>query len=427
MNPLTLVANPKIRGELARALNLITDVQLNLFRDTPAPTREDILSQFSLRMQQRGVVAIDDTEIVDIARELLGSTLDTFNDPFANYVTPESLKKYKQRRNGQFVGIGVKFRARKESYPVVIGPLTGGPLEHANIKPGDQIRAIDGVDLFASSSEDIGEKLRGKEGSSVRLQLARTKPDQIITLDAVRQKVKLSYLRVEVLDGNVGYIKISRFAAKTHLMVEKYLRQLLLAGVVGIILDLRDNPGGSTLAARATVSLFQEDRHVYAEQYKSGAVRLLPRIGNKVTDLPVAVLANEKSMSSAEIVAGALQVSARAKIVGAPTYGKGLIQRVFDLKPPLGGAIRATIAVYATLDETLIHGVGIVPDIYVASAKGDFFVETGSLNISAAAQTYRRQLLHENIYQRYDADEAAALIQQTDEQLERAVMYLRNL
>jgi len=426
MNPIPAIQDPKLRGEFMRAINIVVNVQLGMFRESPAPTKDDLLTDFMALYDHLNKDALSKDAIVQTARTVLSKNLDSFNDPFANYVSPQALEKYKQRRGGKLVGVGIKFRARKNAYPVIIGPLLGGPLEHANLKPGDEIKKIDGVDQFGVDSKTIASSLKGSAKSKVSMHATRANLAQPIEIEMQRQQVDLHYARAEILPGEIGYIKISRFGGKTHLRVQTLLQGLLEQNATALVLDLRDNPGGSTKAARAIVSLFSDDPHVYAEQFKSGKTRLLPRIGKVMTKLPLSVLVNEKSMSSSEIVAGALQVAERATIVGTPTYGKGLIQRVFDLQPPLSGAIRATIAAYATLNEVLIHGVGIVPDIYIPTAEAEVFREVGSLNISAAARRYRRELLNLDLRSRYDVAKAEQLINQVDSQLESAISALKD-
>jgi len=409
MDYLSDVTNKRLRGEFVRALQTIDTMQLTTFRESPATPRADILQSFKAKFDQRinqGETGGDELQ-VSIMRDMLGEILESYNDPYANYVNPESLKRYYQRRKGNFVGIGVKFRSRKGRYPVVIGALTGGPLANANVKPGDRILSIEGKDQLDASATDVSGALKGEQGSEVNLVLGRAVPNAEsdamteISLVATRQPVKLEYVRSEIVEGNIGYLKVSRFGANSHKALSLQIQQLLAQKVRGFVLDLRDNSGGSTRAARAMVSMFSDAEWIYCEQMQSGNTRELPRHGERLTDLPLVVLINEKSMSSSEIVAGAFKAEGSATIVGAPTYGKGLIQRVFNLKAPLGGAVRTTIAAYATPDHVLIHGLGVVPDIFVESAPHFLFRETGSLNISDDARRYKRSLLEEDLDEKH--------------------------
>ena len=352
-------------------------------------------------------------------REVLLESLEIYNDPFATYINPQQLKNYNNKRKGNLLGVGIKFRAYDEDYPVILGALLGGPLE-GRVQPGDRMITIDGVDQQGAKSSQVGRALKGKEGSSVNV-LLRSKKGEERAITATRSQIKLLYARAEMLENQVGYIKISRFGGNTHVTVRGLLQDLLQQGAQSLVLDLRDNPGGSTRAARGIVSLFVDKQNVYCERYEAGGMRELPHEGEKLTDLPLSVVVNEHSMSSSEIVAGALQDYGRATLVGAPTYGKGLIQKVFNLKAPLGGAVRTTIAAYATPSHTLIHGVGVTPDIFEATAEESMFRETGSLNVSADTRAYKRRLLEQRIVEENEQKRADYLIALKDEQLLRAI------
>ena len=445
VSELNEVENLPLRSEFLRAINLITTTQLTLFLDREAPTRESMVADFKQRLISlpTGVnsssVAVTTTETTTVdtvqtdaqataqaklMREVLLEALGIFNDPFATYINPEQLKRYYNKRTGNLLGIGVKFRAFDDAYPVIIGPLLGGPLDNSAMSPADKIVEIAGRDQFGASSSDVSAELKGEEGTTVQLKLRRADGEDYL-LDATRSQIQLKYARAEMLDDKVGYLRVSRFGGATHTTVRALLEELLVQGAERLVLDLRDNPGGSTRAARGIVSMFVDKQNVYCERYEAGGMRELPHEGEKLTDLPLAVLINEASMSASEIVAGALQDYGRATVVGAPTYGKGLIQKVFNLKAPLGGAVRTTIAAYATPSHTLIHGVGVTPDVYEPTAPRHLFRETGSLNISAAALKFKRELLEERLRNDYDSEEAERLIAHKDSQLIRGIEELK--
>lgn len=404
------------RAQTLKALDIIDSTQLNVFLQRELPTREKLLSDIDT------LESLPLGDAVAGMQAILNNVLDIYNDPFANYINPKQHKSYTQRRTGGFVGIGFKFRVTKDAYPFVIGPLLGGPLENANIKTGDTIIKIDDADIKAKSSSEVSALLKGEANSMVTLQLLRD--DQIHDLEAKRQPVQLHYARSAVLDSNIGYIKISRFGGKTHERVKSLLEGLLTQGIKGIVVDVRDNPGGSTRAARNIMSLFDEAPYVFCEQYKSGKVKQLPREGETLTNLPMVVLVNEHSMSSSEILAGALQDYKRATVIGAPTYGKGLIQRVFPLAEPLGGAVRTTIAMYGTPSHRLLHGRGLVPDIYVPTPAHRLYRETGSINISDQARSFRRSLYLEELKAHHGAEKVKLFDQIPDTQLQQALFHL---
>lgn len=405
--------------EFTRALGIIEQTQLNIFTQQQPKSTQQILTESNRQL----AVATDQTARIETMRNVLSEAIDQYNDQYANYITPEALKRYREQRTGSYHGIGLKFRAMADDYPLVIGPLTGGPLENSNLQPGDQIIKADDTDLKGMSSSEIVKRLKGPEATVVNLQLNRNGISHTVT--ATRSPVKLEYARAEVIDGDIGYLKISRFGGNTHEKVRQLVKQLLNQSVSAFVLDLRGNPGGSTRAARSITSIFIRQEHVYCERYKSGERRLLPRHGNHLTDLPLAVLVNGDSMSASEIVAGALQTFDRGVIVGEPTFGKGLVQKVFNLAQPLGGAIRTTIAEFATPNGKPIHAAGIVPDKYIRTDADFMFQRTGSLNISDRARAYQRVLLEQRVRKDYpDTDEK--LIAAADQQLQMAITTIRH-
>ena len=404
------------RQQCLRALDIIDSSQLDVFLQRDLPTRSALLAQIE---QLRPLPVV---QAVEGMRTVISDLLSVYNDPFANYINPKQHKQYTQKRKGGFVGLGLKFRTRKDNYPVVIGPLLGGPLEHQNINTGDEIIKVGELDVFNLPSGEIGNAMRGTPASSVLLTLKRN--NKTFLLEATRTAVKVYYARASMLNERVGYIRISRFGGSTHEKVKLLLKDLLTRSMQALVLDLRDNPGGSTRAARNIMSLFERAPWVYCEKYKSGKVRKLPREGDTITDIPLVVLVNEYSMSSSEILAGALQSYKRAKLVGTPTYGKGLIQKVFPLAEPIGGAVRTTIAMYGTPSHQLIHGRGLLPDLYVPSAPARLFMESGSLNISDEARSFRKGLTLTQLHGQYSENQLTALKQLPDTQLQTALSLL---
>jgi len=412
-------------SEFERALDLIEQTQLEIFIQEAPKQNAEVLRELNARFESSNHPLKElpgTSREVAIMRELLSETIDQFKDQYANYISPEQLKTYGERRSGSYVGVGLKFRSVTGDYPLVIGPLLGGPLENSNIHPGDRLVAIDEFDLKGSSTKQIKRHLKGAPDTTFMLTVERKKSRH--TVSSKRRAVDLHYARSEILRGDIGYIKISRFGGKTHERVETLLVELIGSGITSIILDLRDNPGGSTRAARATVSMFSDEPYVYCEKYKSGEVRQLPRYGAHLTDLPLAVLVNGESKSSAEIVAGALQGHKRGLLIGSPTFGKGLVQRVFRLADPIGGALRTTIARFGSPGHGLIHDNGIVPDITIETKADFMFRESGSLNIDADTRAYQRLLLERQVRKKYrgkDSEQAARLIAADDKQLQTAI------
>ena len=425
--PSRAAVKTKPYAEFVKALNIVEQTQLTIFTDTQPPSKGDVIKQFN-ELVKKAELELDSTDSdyasalaekrIGIMRDLLFQTIDQYNDQYANYIFPDALKKYNSRRNGNFLGVGLKFRTVEDSYPVAIGPLIGGPMDGKDIMPGDKLVSVDSKSLKSLSSSETVKALKGPENSIATIEILRDGKSH--TIEVNRSAVELHYSHASLLEHNIGYIKVSRFGSKTHLRVGKQLTQLINDGASSFILDLRDNPGGSTRAARAIVSMFSKEQNIYCERYKTDVVKQLPRHGEHVTDLPLAVLINGESMSSSEIVAGAIKSYERGIIIGSPSYGKGLIQRVFKLAEPLGGAVRSTIAAFGTPDHQPIHGAGIVPDVYVETESDFMFRRTGSLNISADARAFQRTLLEQSV-EKNEPEKAQEHIAAKDVQLQTAI------
>jgi len=196
------------RAQCLKALDIIDGTQLSVFLQRELPTRDELITQID------GLESQPLDEAVNAMQALLNEVLSVYNDPFANYINPKQHKAYTQRRTGGFVGVGLKYRAIDDDYPLLIGPLLGGPLEHQNLKPGDKIISADEIDLKSKSSQDVSGYLKGEPNSSVILRFERNGEQHEI--DAKRQAVQLHYARAEMLESNIGYLKVSRFGGKTH-------------------------------------------------------------------------------------------------------------------------------------------------------------------------------------------------------------------
>ncbi len=406
----------ELRTELKRALGIIDETQLELFRQGPLMSSDE---------RERRIDDILSHETSDIklavskARTLLADVQRAYGDPFANYISPVNHSSYQRNRSGNLVGIGIKFRSRDKDYPVVIGPLLGGPLDNFDIQPGDALKSVAGESLFGASARQVRSKLSGPARSRVSVTLGRGE-SITTTLEVERRSVELHYARETLLADNIAYIKISRFGTDTFERVKTFVLDFERQGVRAYILDLRDNPGGSTRAARIIMSMFDDASWVYCEQYKGGRSRQLPREGEQISKAPLAILINERSMSSSEILAGALQARKRATLVGAPSFGKGLIQKVYPLKAPIEGAVRTTIATYATPDNLPLHARGLTPDIYVPTAPHELYRETGSLNVSEQTRVFRASLNADRLREKIGSKDAEAILAVADMQLQVA-------
>ena len=286
-------------------------------------------------------------------------------DPFSSFFTPKQYESFKQETQGEFGGVGIEIGMEK-GRPVVISPIEGTPAFKAGIKPGDVILEINGEDTSNMSLIDVVQRIRGKVGTKVQLTIYRKGMEKPMKIELERALIKIESVRWTTL-GDVGYIKISQFNENAGVQVEKALKELTSQRVKGIILDLRNDPGGLLSEAVNVADLFlPEGKLVVYTRGRNGETqkyfaRRKPVVPN---DLPVIVLINKGSASASEIVAGALQDYKRAIILGEKSFGKASVQNIIPLED--GSALKLTVAYYYTPLGRLIHNRGIVPDVQVA-------------------------------------------------------------
>lgn len=309
---------------------------------------------------------------------------EALGDPFSSYLTQEEYDEGLAGLASEFEGIGAVMAAqdRDGASCVLAGPacrltvervLAGSPAQAAGLVAGDVLVAVDGVAVDGQGLDEVVRRVRGPRGTPVTLTLQRA--GEGLELEVVRDVVRTEDVRTEVLaDGRVAYLRVEGFSANVAADFRQALKGHLDAGVERFVIDLRDDPGGYVDAAVSLVSQFVPSGPVYWELGPGGEPRAIETTGDGLATEPsirVAVLVNPGSASASEIVAGALQDSGRATIVGQRTFGKGSIQQ-WHLLPGEGGGVRISIARWLTPSQRSIDGAGIVPDVEVeAAAIGD--------------------------------------------------------
>jgi carboxyl-terminal processing protease len=320
--------------------------------------------------------AVDrDTLIAGAIRGMISS----LGDPFSAYLTPEEYKASLQGINGQFEGIGAEIGTRQADGTIgctplgpscrliVTRPIPGSPAEKAGVLADDAVLATDGTALDGLTVDAARDRIRGPKGSVVTLTIQRG-TSRPIQLQVTRDIVQQSEVETKILaDGTVGYIKLNAFSDASADEFVGALKADVDAGRTKLIVDLRGNPGGYVTAARKIASQFISSGPVFWEQDAQG--RQLPSdalADGLATDskTQVVVLVDGGSASASEIVAGALQDTARATLVGQQTYGKGTVQQWQELTGT-GGAFKLTVFRWLTPDKRWIHGTGLTPDVVV--------------------------------------------------------------
>ena len=287
-------------------------------------------------------------------------------DGYSQFLEPESFQEITEVTKGEFAGIGIEI-GMPEGVPTVIAPIEDTPAFAAGLKSGDKIVKIDGMITSEMSMDDVVKNLRGDIGSEVKLIVIREGEDRILDFVIIRAIIKLKSIKeAAMIEEGIGYIKIVEFQKRTGRDFNNEVKSLTKNQMRGLIVDLRNNPGGLLESAieTADVLLDQGVMIVYTEGRNADSrLEVRAEKDSQFDDIVLAVLVNEGSASASEIFAGAMKDNKRGVIVGVPTFGKGSVQMVIPLED--NSAIRLTTAAYFTPRGESIRDKGIQPDIFV--------------------------------------------------------------
>jgi len=300
-----------------------------------------------------------------LMEEAIRGVLRATGDPYARYLNEEDYKvETSDRVEGEFSGLGIVI-AIKDDKLTVISPFQGSPAEKAGIKAGDVIVEIDGVPALGMSSDEAARRMRGERGTSVTLTIQREGEEENIVVEVVRDIIKIQSVEYEMLSGNIGLIRISEFHGRTQEELKKALSSLQVAGVEGLILDLRNNPGGLLQSAVLASGMFvPRGNPLLIVEDREGKRESITNFVDPVWKGPIVLVINKGTASGAEILAGVLRVHLGAELVGETTFGKGVVQEIFPLSH--GGGIIFTVSKYLLPDGTDLNGKGLEPDILVS-------------------------------------------------------------
>jgi len=296
------------------------------------------------------------------ASKLLKGAVAGLGDPYTVLFTPAEAADFREELSGEYVGIGVVITATRDGSAIqIVRVFSGTPAEKAGLKPGDIIDSIDGTSARHLDLDTVSARVKGKAGTSVQLRIDRngTMHDYTIT----RQNVELPVVESRIIGNNIAYISVSSFssgvAAKFSQTLEKFEQQKIR----GLVIDIRDNGGGYLNECLDMLSNFIPRGTALWTKEAGGQLRPVTVTGRSVA-FPVVVLVNENSASASEIFAAALKENEAAVIVGVTTFGKGLIQRSWDLAD--GYELKVTVQEYYTPDKNAIQKKGLPPDVVVA-------------------------------------------------------------
>ena len=272
---------------------------------------------------------VDDVELIQGA---IRGMMESLGDPYSAYMTPEEFRSSNAPIKGEYTGIGAYVDTSGE-FLIIISPMPGSPAELAGLKPGDKVIAIDGEDMTKTKPAMVLERIYGPEGTIVKITIQREGSAEILNFEIERATIDIPSVESEMLDANIGLIRLYTFGDNSTEEFIRALDDLLSQKPIGLIIDLRNNTGGLVETSIEITSLFIPENVVMIEEWADGSRREYRSTGKPVnTDIPLVVLINEGSASASEITAGALQDLGRARLVGTPTFGKGYIQNWVTLR-----------------------------------------------------------------------------------------------
>ncbi|NLY47035.1 MAG: S41 family peptidase [Tissierella sp.] len=305
---------------------------------------------------------VEDSTLLD---GQLKGLVQSLNDPYSQYLTAEEYKSLAEQTSGTYGGIGVIVSPGDDNYITVVSPIEDTPGERAGLKTGDKILSVDGVDFTAENMDAAVKVMKGEPNTSVTITIMRRDKDgnnETLDIEITREIIRLVTVKSSILDDTLGYIKITSFDEITYEDFKADLNELESRGVEGLIIDLRNNPGGLlNITADIADEFLGEGDIVYTET-KDGQREYL-RSDKSMTELPLVVLINGGSASASEILAGAIRDHNRGELIGTTTFGKGVVQRIRPFED--GSGIKLTISEYFTPNGINIHGVGIEPDMII--------------------------------------------------------------
>lgn len=318
------------------------------------------------RAKNSYVEEVDDKKLIESAINGMLVSLD----PHSSYLDAQSFKYMNEQTKGKFGGLGIEV-TMEQGVVKIVSPIDDTPASKAGLKPGDYIVNIDGENVMGMTLNDAVDKMRGKVGTKVKLNIRRLN-EKPFDVTLKREEIKIQSVKNDIKADDVAYIRITSFSEDVDANVEKAVKKAqkeLKGKLKGIVLDVRNNPGGLLDQAVGVSDLFLNQGEIVSTRSRNeeDTVRYSAKSGDITDGLPIVVLINDGSASASEIVAGALQDHKRAVILGEKSFGKGSVQTVV----PLGkyGAMRLTTARYYTPSGRSIQAKGIEPDVEVHPAK----------------------------------------------------------
>ncbi len=311
-------------------------------------------------LMQSFYLEVDEDKLLEGAIKGMAEAVE---DPYTVYYTPDQMEDFNMQSSGSYVGIGVTVFMDEDDLLTVSETFANSPAKEVGIRNGDKIINVDGEDVTSIKDSDlIVQKIRGIPETEVKITVYRPGINDYVNFQMVRRVINLVYINSKMLDNNIGYVQIKLFDEDISRDFANHVNGLIRDGAKGLVIDLRNNPGGSYSQVIAMADMlvpkglivFTEDRNGNRSEEFSDANEL---------NMPMTVLINEYSASASEILSAAIKDYNKGTLVGKTTFGKGLVQSVIPLEQ--GAGLKYTISKYYTPSGTCIHGIGVTPDIEI--------------------------------------------------------------
>ncbi len=311
---------------------------------------------------------VKDVETEKLIEGAIKGVVESLGDPYSVYMNETEFQDFIASINGSFSGVGMVLSADESTGDIiVVSPIEGTPAQKAGILPKDIIVKVDDIELAGKSLDEAVKLLRGEKGTKVVVYIKRQDNEDLLEFELMRDDIRVTTIKHEIIDDDVGYIKITSFDSQTYDEFKAAVDSLQKQGIKGLILDLRNNPGGSLYeSVRIADEILGKGMIVYTEDRNKNKLEEYYSDNNRIS-LPLVVLINENSASASEIVAGAIQDHKAGVLVGTKTFGKGSVQEIEPFQD--GTGMKLTIARYYLPSGRSIDGIGVEPDIKVELSK----------------------------------------------------------
>jgi carboxyl-terminal processing protease len=371
---------------------------------TPAPTQGPLLPLPEAELARPDFALFDEVWDVietefngpvpsgdDVLYSAIAGSLDTLDDRYTRFVSREIALLLSEDEGGIVSGIGAYVIENEEGFIEIVAPIENLPADRAGLLPGDLVIAVDGTPVTGLTFEEVILRVRGPEGTTVRLTVFRPELEGELEFTVVRTSFEVPVVEAEIIEDNgarIAYLHLTEFNRRAAGSVRDALEELLNQDPEAIILDLRNNPGGFLDQTRLVGDMFLPAGVLLVERDTRGLEqRFMVEDGDAGESLPLLALVNQGSASASEIVAGAIQDSGRGILVGSTTFGKGSVQTIHTLSD--GSQLRVTVAQWFTPADRQIHGEGITPDIEVEMSAGIEFGSEEDIQLKRALEYLR--------------------------------------